>query len=394
MPRRTFESAPPSSDADRGSRQRFRRLNLAIFLPLLAAVGVYLVARQAQTWQQACVLGLGLAAALIAFERWTAGDIGRVSVPCLGVAAAVWPFGVLTIDDSSPQGAYYAIAIVGSLTIPQLPRYRGPAAFGLVAYVGAVGGWALMVTAQSGVVALIANVLIPSGVTAMLVGLMFPNKRFYDVMAELEEARVSEAELAVARERIRFASDLHDIQGHTLHVVKLKIALAQRLIRSDTRRAEQELAEVYALIGDTIIHTKALAHGQRKLNLSAELENARNLLEAAGIRIRVERSPEVGLCANEMLGQVLRETTTNILRHSRAKLVHIGLSAHSISVVNDGVADAVLPELRGLATLARRVSDAGGELIVAIEDKRFRTTATFPPPPNISAREAAEGAHR
>lgn len=397
MPRRTLQSlwSPPrSSDADRGSRQRFRRLNLTIFLPLLTAVGVYLVARQAQTWQQACVLGLGLAAAVVAFERWTAGDIGRVAVPCLAVAAAVWAFGVLTIDDSSPQAAYYAIAIVGCLTIPQLPRHRGPAAFGLVAYVAVVGGWGLMFTAQSGAIALIANVIIPSGVTAILVGLMFPNKRFYDVMAELEEARESEAELAVIRERMRFASDLHDIQGHTLHVVKLKIALAQKLLHSDAKRVEQELAEVYALIGDTITHTKALAYGQRKLNLSAELENARNLLEAAGIRIRIERSREVGVCANELLGQVLRETTTNILRHSRAELVRIELSEHSISVVNDGVADDVLPELRGLATLAQRVSDGGGELIVAIEHKRFRTAATFPPPPAVSAAQAAERAHR
>ncbi|MEV0395582.1 hypothetical protein [Polymorphospora rubra] len=42
---------------------------------------------------------------------------------------------------------------------------------------------------------------------------------FYDLIRELEQTREREAGLAVVRERVRFAGDLHDIQGHTLHVV-------------------------------------------------------------------------------------------------------------------------------------------------------------------------------
>ncbi|GAB3221364.1 sensor histidine kinase [Mycolicibacterium hippocampi] len=374
---RLFPAAPDGAPAR--SRRRFRTLNLTIFLPLIGAVGVLVMARQAQTWQQGAVLGVGLVAALVAFERWTAGDITRVAIPCLSVTAAVWPFGVLMVDGPI-QAAYYPLAIVGSLTIPQLPRHRAVAALGLVGYVAAVGALGVFAGGQADMSGVIAEVIVPTGVTAVLTGLMFPNKGFYDVVAELEEARNREAELAVIRERMRFASDLHDIQGHTLHVVKLKIALAQRLIHSDTARAEQELREVYELIGDTIAHTKDLAYGQRRLNLTAELENARNLLEATGIHVRVDRQNEVSECANELLGQVLRETTTNILRHSQASLVRIELSDHSITVINDGAGDDALPELRGLATLADRVSDGGGELSVELENHRFLTAATFPPP--------------
>nr|WP_239524168.1 histidine kinase [Geodermatophilus normandii] len=357
-----------------------RTLNLTFFLPLLAAVGVLLVARQAQTWQQALVLGLGVVAALVAFERWTAGDVARVAIPCLCVAAPVWPYGALAVDGPS-KGAYYSIAIVGSLVIPQLPRHRGVAAVGLAAYVAAVGVLGLLTTTPAGRGDLIDLVIVPTGFAVVLIGLMFPNKAFYDVLADLEAERNREAELALVRQRMRFASDLHDIQGHTLHVVKLKIALAQRLIRRDTARAEQELREVYALVGDTIAHTKELAYGERKLNLAAELENARNLLEAAGIHVRVDRRADVGTRPIDLLGQVLRETTTNILRHSRATMVSIALSPHSITVVNDGVVDDVLPELRGLATLSRRVSDEGGTLTVRLEGGRFLTEATFPAQP-------------
>jgi two-component system, NarL family, sensor histidine kinase DesK len=391
-PRRT----PPTPTAVRrsaraaeSSRRRFRPLNLAVFLPVLATVGALLVARQAQTWQQACVLGLGVVAALVAFERWTAGDIARVAGPCLAIAAVVWPFGVVVVDGRI-QGAYYALAIVGSLVVSQLPRRRLPAAVGLTVYVASVGLLGLVAAAGPDVGDLIADVIVPTGFTAVLIGLMFPNKGFYDVVAELEEARERDAELAVVRERMRFASDLHDIQGHTLHVVKLKIALARKLLHSDTARVEQELREMYALVGDTIEQTKDLAYGRRKLNIAAELVNAQNLLEAAGIHVRVDCRADVAH-ADDLMAQLLRETTTNILRHSRATLVHIVLSGDGLTVVNDGVDEEGLPELRGLAGLARRVSDDGGELTVQREDGRFLTTASFASPLSADRHGTASG---
>jgi two-component system sensor histidine kinase DesK len=344
-----------------------------MFLPAIAAVGVLLVVSDSRTWWHVVVLGLGVAAALVAFVRWAAGDISRVALPCLAVALPIWPVGALLMDSST---AYYGTLIVGSLAIPQLRRHRGVAAVGLSAFVGAVGVAKLLTTVDHSSADLISYLVVPVGVTAVVTGLMFPNKRFYDVVADLEESREREAELAVARERIRFASDLHDIQGHTLHVVKLKIALAQKLLRSDLDRAEEELREVHALVADTITQTKELAYAQRRLNLPAELENAKNLFEAAGIHVRVSRDAVVD--GNELLGQVLRETTTNILRHAQAKQVWITLSGAGITIVNDGAPEGPLPELRGLATLRERVTANGGELTVSQKDGQFLTAAAFP----------------
>ena len=385
-PRPALEAPLPAVRSGAGaqsSRRRFRTLNLAVFMPVLTAVGTLLVARQAQTWEQALVLALGVVATLVAFERWTAGDLARVALPCLVVGAAVWPYGVLGIE-SGRQGAYFGLAVVGSLVVPQLSRHRAAAAVGLVGYGAAVGALGLATVAQPDADDLIAQRIVPTGCTAILTGLMFPNKGFYDVMADLEEARERAAELAVVRERMRFASDLHDIQGHTLHVVKLKLALAQRLLHVDTARVEQELRETYALVGETIEQTKDLAYGQRRLNLTAELENAKNLLEAAGILVRVECGAGAER-ADELLAQVLRETTTNILRHSRATTVRITLTGDSLSVVNDGVDAQGQPALRGLADLARRLSDGGGALTGAREGGRFSTAATLRPAPRAPA---------
>ncbi|MEU8377591.1 histidine kinase [Streptosporangium sp. NPDC048865] len=357
------------------ARGRLRRLNLALFLPVLATVGVLLVAQDARSWWEALVMGAGVVAALVAFVRWAAGDILRVALPCLVVTAAVWLFSVLAADGNM---AFYGILIVASHAVPQLPRHRVAAALGVIGYVAAAGATRLLITHGDVSAVLIEYVIIPAGATAILIGLMVPNKRFYGLVAELEEAREREAELAVIRERVRFAGDLHDIQGHTLHVVKLKIALARKLVRTDAERADQELREVHALVSDTINQTKELAYGRRRLNLSAELENAKNLFEAAGIHVRVDREAEVDARAGELLGQVLRETTTNILRHAQAREVRVTLSESGIAIVNDGVPDTPLPALRGLAALGERVAASGGELTVEQKDGRFLTAATLP----------------
>ncbi|MFI7552301.1 sensor histidine kinase [Micromonospora sediminimaris] len=357
------------------TQRRLRRINLLTSLPPVVFAAVILLATDAHTWWHLIVLAPGAVAAVVVFERWTADDLARVALPCTIVGAVVWPLGVLLTG--SPN-AYWGVCAVGSLALRQVRR-RALAAVGLFSYVAAVGAMRFLVDQDDVRGVLITYVLVPTGLTILVTVLTIVGERFYDLIRELDHAREREAELAVIRERVRFASDLHDIQGHTLHVVKLKIALARKLMLRDTDRAEKELRETYALVSDTIAQTKELAYAQRRLNLSAELENAKNLFEAAGIRVRVTREAEVGPRSSELLGQVLRETTTNILRHAQATQVQITLSEAGIAIVNDGVSSDTLPELRGLSSLRQRLAADGGELTVQQQDGRFLTAASFPP---------------
>lgn len=358
------------------TRGRLHRLNIALMLPILAVAGAFVVVFDADTWWDAVVLSLGVAAALVAAERWAAGDLvrPRVAIPCLLVTAVVWPFGALVTD--SPN-AFWGLCVVGSLIAPRLPRQRGVAAAALIVYVAAVGASRLLLLSGDIRGDLISYLLVPTGITIVVTALQFPNEQFYDVVRELEQSRQREAELAVIRERVRFAGDLHDIQGHTLHVVKLKTTLAEKLVHTDPHRAEQELREIRALVSDTITQTKELAYAQRRLNLTAELENAKNLFEAAGIRVRITREADADARVSELLGQVLRETTTNILRHAQASQVRITLAELGITIVNDGVQGEALPELRGLSALRQRVAGDGGELTVEQRDGEFVTAAAF-----------------
>ncbi|WP_370948772.1 sensor histidine kinase [Amycolatopsis sp. cg5] len=365
-------SAAPELTA---TQRRLRRLNLITLLPVLALTGALVVANDTRHWWQGIVLAAGVLTALVGVERWTAGDFLRFAKPCLAITWTVWLFGALTASGA----AFFSVSVVGPMIIPLLRRHRLLAALALAGCVAVAGSARFLVMTDGDFTQnLLQYVVAPTAVIFFVTALMFPSQRIYDLLLELEQSREREAELAVVRERMRFASDLHDIQGHTLHVVKLKVALAEKLLDSDPDRVRRELSEVRVLVGDTITQTKELAYSQRRLNLSTELENAKNLFEAAGILVRVERKAEVDVRAAELLGQGLRETTTNILRHAQAAQVRITLSASGIAIANDGAQDGPLPRLRGLSTLRERLADNGGELTVEQRDGRFLTAAEFP----------------
>ncbi|WP_017584820.1 sensor histidine kinase [Nocardiopsis ganjiahuensis] len=359
-----------------------RSLNLNIVFASLSAVGALLITINAENLWQALLLALGLAAALVALKAWSVERPLLVALPCLLIASGVWLYGALVTDTAS---AAFGLAVAGAVVVFQLPRRRrAVVTVGLVAFVVVVIAVRVLMSPDDAGGVLLEYAVGATSVSVAGIVFVSLNQTLAGLIGELEEARERDAELAVARERVRFAGDLHDIQGHTLHVVKLKVALARKLLRSDTDQVERELGEVYELVGDTISQTKELAYAQRRLNLSAELENAKNLFEAAGIRVDIDRDapndsgPGPATAAGELLGQVLRETTTNILRHARAERVRITLSESGITVVNDGAGEDGPPELRGLSALRERVERDGGTLTVEHEDGRFLTAAAFP----------------
>jgi len=366
-----------SSYDTEASYRRMHRTTVISTLVSIVPVGILLIGISAQSWQEAVLLG---AAFLLACGIM--GQGGRSGYPRFGTAGLVlslmvWIVGAMVLENSM---AFFPLVMVGSIVVPRLPRWRIAGLIGLGVVTGAVGATAV---GRNSNLQFLEFVVVPSGIALFVTALMLYNDKYWTIFHELELAREGEAELAVMRERARFASDLHDIQGHALHVVKLKLALVEKLLKQDAVRAAIELREVHELVGDTITETKALVYAQRRLNLSAELENAKNLFEAADICVTVKqvgREPQGRV--NELLGQVLRETTTNILRHAQAKKVDIALSEWGITVVNDGVSPGAASansslHLRGLANLRDRVTQDSGTMTIEQHEDTFVTGARF-----------------
>jgi two-component system sensor histidine kinase DesK len=216
----------------------------------------------------------------------------------------------------------------------------------------------------------------------------------WDLADRLNQARGMAAELAVKDERLRFAADLHDIQGHHLQVIALKSELAARLAGADPERAAAQMTEVHELAVGALRDTRAVVQGYRRTTLEEELVNAAKVLSAAGIDARVEPDASTDALPDvcrHLLGLVMREATTNILRHSRARHAIIGCQVADgsarLRVRNDGAEEASGPETgTGLRGLADRLEQAGGTLSWRRDDDWFELTGSLPLPAEAGAR--------
>ncbi|MER5739481.1 histidine kinase [Streptomyces sp. NPDC002262] len=219
------------------------------------------------------------------------------------------------------------------------------------------------------------------------------------VVQELERSRDLKARLAVAEERLRFGRDLHDVMGRNLSVIALKSELAVQLARRGRPEGVDQMVEVQRIAQESQREVREVVRGYREADLRVELEGARGVLDAAGIDCAVD-APALDLPAGvqSALGWVVRETTTNVLRHGDARRCAITLRAGDgeavLTVENDGAAvpgGAGAPGRTGsgLAGLRERLRAVDGTLEAGpAEPHSFLVTARVPLPGTAAPRPA------
>ncbi|MFD3441528.1 sensor histidine kinase [Streptomyces sp. NPDC058685] len=204
------------------------------------------------------------------------------------------------------------------------------------------------------------------------------------VMWELREARDVQARLAVAEERLRFGRDLHDVLGRNLAVIALKSELAVQLARRERPEAVDQMTEVQRIAQESQREVRDVVRGYREADLRVELEGARGVLAAAGIACTVTAGDTVlPGDVQSALGWVVREATTNVLRHGDARRCTIAVDTADDGVVlvveNDGAGAAVAAPGSGLTGLRERLSAVDGALEAGpVDGGRFRLTARVP----------------
>lgn len=350
----------------------------------IAPLTVVGVALTAASWWEGTTLTAGYLLTLGVLRQWSLDGYPRQAIFALMLTAAAWVIGALTA--ASPI-SFVPLALVGALLLSRTSRRAlRIVAFALgVAAIGATAFTLHPITWERAA----AYLVIPFLGSLFVAGVILLGEQAWLFVRRLERAKEAEAELAVARERVRFAGDLHDIQGQSLHVIKLKAALARHVLRADPDRADAELGEIRRLADEAITETRALAYARHELHLAAEIENAKRLCEAAGIVVSTQVSGGADDAAHPLLAQVLREATTNLLRHARPTTVSIRASRSEVVVDNDGVTAGAGTPLRGLARLGERVEAAGGTLRIERPAGRFVIAARIEPVTAVREREAA-----
>jgi two-component system sensor histidine kinase DesK len=197
---------------------------------------------------------------------------------------------------------------------------------------------------------------------------MFFMANLIRAIRRLQVANEEIATLAVTNERQRVARDLHDLLGHSLTTITVKAGLARRVLETagDIPRAVEEIREVEGLTRSALSDVRATVSEYREVSLSAELVGARAALRAAEIDADLPHAVDnVRPEFQNTFGYVLRETVTNVLRHSGAKQVKVKLGGNWLEIEDDGGAADVVPG-NGLRGLAERLGAAGGTLRTSV----------------------------
>jgi signal transduction histidine kinase len=229
---------------------------------------------------------------------------------------------------------------------------------------------------------------LPAGILALLAAAV--------IVALWQQYRRAEREqeIAVHRERLRLARDMHDRIGRRLGLAAVQVAALEVREADSGRRAEVRQ------VGDTVRAAVEDLHGLVSLlRTGAETEARFDATEAAtlaaafmeaGVPVELRHEGEPGplpAVAARAAYAVLEEGLANAAKHAPGEPVRATVAwetdALLVTVENPlvhGAADADRPGGHGLAGLQERVDAAGGLLDCRAADGRFRVSAMLPLP--------------
>jgi two-component system, NarL family, sensor histidine kinase DesK len=189
--------------------------------------------------------------------------------------------------------------------------------------------------------------------------------------------------LAATAERERIGRDLHDLLGHTLSLITLKLELSRKLFDRDPAAARRELEEAENVARHALGEVRAAVTGIRATDLAAELASARLLLESSAVHLDYGAlPPSLPVDVERSLALVIREAVTNIHRHAGATeaSVRFEFTAEKLDMqICDNGRGGQSAEGNGINGMRERVKALGGTLSIESPPKRGTRLTVYVP---------------
>jgi two-component system, NarL family, sensor histidine kinase DesK len=226
-------------------------------------------------------------------------------------------------------------------------------------------------------------------ITCLIIGVIINAER----MSEEKEAqlRLSQDEvrrLAATAERERIGRDLHDLLGHTLSLITLKLELSRKLFDRDSEAARRELEEAERVARHALAEVRAAVTGIRSTDLAAELASARLLLGSSSVNLDYGALPDsLPQDIERALALIIREAVTNIHRHAAATEASVRFvrSAEKIEMqISDNGRGGLSVHGNGVSGMCERVRAVGGSMQIDSPPRRgTRLQISVPMPQKV-----------
>ncbi|MBE1442911.1 sensor histidine kinase [Paenibacillus sp. OAS669] len=209
---------------------------------------------------------------------------------------------------------------------------------------------------------------------------------------QLHQASATAMQYAVLEERTRIARDIHDAVGHSLTSLIVQIQALRYMVKADPERAAHSLDGMLAVARQGLQDIRTSVHAladNRSIPGVTGLKSLLARMEAtASIAYTFHtdlQDREVEAEAYETCFRVLQEAITNIIRHSQATQVEVGLFRRSdklvMSIRDNGVVKAIndIKEGYGIKVMKTRLEELGGSLLLtSLAPSGLELTAAIP----------------
>lgn len=217
------------------------------------------------------------------------------------------------------------------------------------------------------------------------------------VVEGTERQRAEAERRALDDERLRLASEVHDIVGHGLAAIQMQADIALHVRESKPEQAEIALsaisrasAEALAELRTTlaaIAPDEAAASSESRAPTPglARIDDLCARMRESGIHVDLTITGEprpVDPAADVAAYRVVQESLTNVAKHATQRHARVEvryeLDAVHIEVINPTASAERVNEGFGITGMRRRIDGVGGEMTVSSDEGDFRVAAVLP----------------
>jgi signal transduction histidine kinase len=207
------------------------------------------------------------------------------------------------------------------------------------------------------------------------------HQRLAEANQRLSQYATTLEQLTISRERNRMARELHDVLAHTMSGVAVELEGVRAMLRVDPDQAETLLGQSLKAVREGLTETRRALQALRAtplegLGLGLAIEQlAESIAGRSGLQTELQIEHDMRdypVEIQQCFYRVAQEALTNVVAHSQASKVQVGMKGDETSlklwIRDDGIGfdqqSVDLKEKYGLLGMRERVDMIHGELTI------------------------------